>query len=567
MAILIANIGTSDLAIKIDNYYIPVGFDREEKNLPLDDLTSNEKEVWEQGLRNDLITEYVCPELGVTVKNGKFSLRELTEKLLYEYQNNPEKWHSRLSPGRIWGVVNTAIKTFNVKTAYLFVTNQPPTETRGYYSDTIHLFEILKLWFDRELNSKLELKSQEITTSAIDQDQLFDYYYKFFNKCHPSETILISMKGGTPQMATALKMQAIASVIPKQLFIDPQLSVKNILSGEPSTCQLTTYWYYLQSQKYQAVKLLLEERWDFDGAITILKDWQKVIGWLQQNEVHDPGIVKTQNTLSNAIALLSVAVDCLNLDIPSAKKRLTNLDLGISKDLNEQLRSNHDPNILNLYTRCRIYWELKQVSNLLVTLSSFYEEVLSKLLKIFEGESFLHKDKYKGEGKWYLDIPKMRQEMGEEYWQKFYRLEAPHNSRLTSDQVKKDPLFQLTGRPSKSNFLEVLVSYYQDTHKQTHGQKLLASLKRLDYWAQKRNRMIHQNQGMSVNTMKDVYENDKEENPDACPADKICEVMADICNSDLGIVHKHNRQKFVGDKADYYLYTPIRKWVIDQLLK
>ncbi|NEO72181.1 hypothetical protein [Moorena sp. SIO3H5] len=562
MAILIANIGTSDLAVKIEDYYIPVGFDREEKNLPLDDLTSNQKEVWEQRLRNDLITEYVCPELGVTVKEGKFSFRELTEKLLSEYQQNPEKWHYRISPGRIWGVVNTAIKTFNIKTAYLFVTNQPETETRGYPSDTIYLFEILKLWFDRELNSKLELKSWEITTSAVDQDQLFDEYYKFFNQRNPSETILISMKGGTHQMGTALKMQAIASVIPKQLFIDPQLSVKNILSGEPSACQLTAYWYYLQSQKYQAVKLLLKERWDFDGAITILKDWQKVIGWLQQNQVHDRGIVKTQNTLGNAIALLSVAVDCLNLDIPSARERLTNLELGICEDLKGQLKGKSESNILNLYTRCRIYWELNQVSNLLVTLSSFYEEVLSKLLEVFEGGRF-----FENQDKWYLDIPKMRQEMGEEYWQKFYNLEAPYNSRLKPDQVEKDPFFQLTGRPSKGNFLEVLVSYCQDTHKQTHGEKVLASLKRLDYWAQKRNQMIHQNQGMSKNRMKYEYENDKEKKSDACPPDKICDVMADICNSELDIVHKYNRQKFVGDKADYYLYTPIRKWVIDKLLK
>ncbi|NEO98731.1 MAG: hypothetical protein F6K58_08635 [Symploca sp. SIO2E9] len=383
MAILIANIGTSDLAVKIEDYYIPIGFDREEKNLPLDDLTSNEKDVWEQGLRNDLITEYVCPELGVTVKNGKFSLRELTKKLLYEYQQNPEKWHSRLSPGRIWGVVNTAIKTFNVKTAYLFVTNQPETENRGYPSDTIYLFEILKLWFDRELNSKLELKPQEITTSAVDQDQLFDYYYKFFNKRHPSETILISIKGGTPQMATA-------SGIPHQLFIEPQLSIKKILGGEPSACQLSAYWYYLQSQKYQAVKLLLEKRWDFEGAITILQDWQQLMGWLQKYQVADSGIAQTQNNLQNVIAVLSVAVDALNLDIPSAKKHLNDhLHLGICRDLNQQINSKSESIILNLYTRCRLYWNLRQVANFLVSLSSFYEQVLSKLLQIFEGKSFL----------------------------------------------------------------------------------------------------------------------------------------------------------------------------------
>ncbi|MBW4598420.1 MAG: hypothetical protein KME29_02100 [Calothrix sp. FI2-JRJ7] len=33
MTILIANIGTSDLLIKIDDYYVPVGFDRSEPNI------------------------------------------------------------------------------------------------------------------------------------------------------------------------------------------------------------------------------------------------------------------------------------------------------------------------------------------------------------------------------------------------------------------------------------------------------------------------------------------------------------------------------------------------------
>ncbi len=41
MAILIANIGTSDLAIKIDDYYFPVGFEWNEPNLDKSGLTDD----------------------------------------------------------------------------------------------------------------------------------------------------------------------------------------------------------------------------------------------------------------------------------------------------------------------------------------------------------------------------------------------------------------------------------------------------------------------------------------------------------------------------------------------
>jgi len=47
MAILIANIGTSDLAVKIEEYFIPVGFDRSEPNINIDDpaLTDDQKDI------------------------------------------------------------------------------------------------------------------------------------------------------------------------------------------------------------------------------------------------------------------------------------------------------------------------------------------------------------------------------------------------------------------------------------------------------------------------------------------------------------------------------------------
>lgn len=215
MTVIIANIGTSDLAIKIDDYYYPVRFDRSEPNIDYSDLTDNEKSAWQQ--REAFIKDFICNELKVPLdSNGDFSFREFTSKLLEAYSHEPKTWHQRIRPGRILGVIQASQEPkFQANTAYIFVTDQLATVKQGYPSDSIHLFDILSKWFELELY-KLKLKKIVIpqTISAIDQDGLLDYYYKFFvNEINNNETVLISIKGGTPQMQTALKIQAIAKKI------------------------------------------------------------------------------------------------------------------------------------------------------------------------------------------------------------------------------------------------------------------------------------------------------------------------------------------------------------------
>lgn len=92
-AILIANIGTSDLAVKIDDcddYHYPIGFDRDEPRLQekLKELEENKKQAWYK--KDEIIATKLCPKLNVKVtseedkKTGKifykFSFRELTQK-------------------------------------------------------------------------------------------------------------------------------------------------------------------------------------------------------------------------------------------------------------------------------------------------------------------------------------------------------------------------------------------------------------------------------------------------------------------------------------------------------
>ena len=142
---------------------------------------------------------------------------------------------------------------------------------------------------------------------------------------------MISIKGGTPQMQTALRIQAIASSLAKQLFIDPKLSIKQVLAGEASECELTSYWRYMRTQRYQSVKLLLDERWDFDGARQILKDWSKVLEFLDKRQI------SKEINLSNAKTRIKKIVQALNLGV-----NYLNLDNSITKESNPELASDSE---------------------------------------------------------------------------------------------------------------------------------------------------------------------------------------------------------------------------------
>ncbi len=250
MAILIANIGTSDLAIKINNYYIPVGFDRSEPNLDKSGLTPEENQTWRD--KDKLVAETLKEEIGLEYKveenrkkiQYKYSFRELTEKLWQVYQDQPSLWEPRIRPGRIWGVIQTAQLQFSVEEVYLFVTNQVTDKnTQGHFADSYYLFRILQLWFKKQL-PKLTLKAITLPAEvpANNQDALLDYYHQFFNQnITSSDTLLLSTKGGTPQMQTALQIQSLSSTAEKQLFLSPQLAIKRILAGEYSQC----YFHFL----------------------------------------------------------------------------------------------------------------------------------------------------------------------------------------------------------------------------------------------------------------------------------------------------------------------------------
>lgn len=560
MTILLANIGTSDLAVKMGDFYLPVGFDRSEPNIDYSELTENEKNIWERELRQEYISNVLCEELDVKVDRGRFSFRELTYKILEAYKKDENIWHQRIRPGRIWGVINSATEArFRVKKAYLFVTNQSETETKGYPSDSIYLFGILEKWFQIEIPQLRLIKiiiPQNI--AANNQDELLNYYYQFFNRIDKKEIFLISLKGGTPQMQNALKIQAVASDISKQLFINPKLSIKNILAGKPSECILNSYWRYIRTQKYHTVKVLLQKRWDFDGAEQIMLDWQKILKFLIREKITDEATVLTsERIIERIIIALKTGVDCLNLDNKSASQLIKyNYNFAQPTGLNSLLNIKGDEKLLNLYTQCRIHWDLGQVANLLAKMSSFYEEVLERLIIVLKGEKYFVKE-------WTIDTDLIRQQVSQQQWKAFLKIESRNYYKLNKHKQVK-----LEGRFTQRNFIEKILVPLSNIPTQQWS-AILDSLRELDFWFAQRNRIIHSAAGVSKRRMDEVLKDGRQsgnkEAIKACQPGQIRSVMAKICRSELRLVRKEYQEKFVGQKSSLYIYSGIVDWVVKQL--
>jgi hypothetical protein len=554
MAILITNLGTSDLAVKIDGHYFPIKFDRNEPNIILPPPNSNEAALWSQ--REDYIKEFLCNELKLD-KTAPF--RELTQKILAEYEQNPEDWHQRLCPGRIWGVITTAQEKYQIEEVYCFVTDQPKTEIKGYPSDTIHLFEILQKWFAKEI-SNLTLKPKIIDFAAVDQDTLFNYYYEFFNQINQEQDkILINIKGATRQMQTALQIQAMASMVEFQANLEPELVIVKLLHGEPSPCKVSVYWQYIRSQRYLAVRQLLQ-RWDFEGSIQLLQSWQSYLTTLIEEDIADKSSISENNTkIEQIIDALRIAVDCFNLDNIKASRDLRkpeNNHLRKETSLFQLVADNNYDRLLNLYTQCRIYWELNQIANFLARLASFGEETLHYLIQELNGSQYF--DKVKSPDNWDLVANKVESEL----WKLFESIEG-------SKCNDKYP-YRLPGRFSKRNFVNALIRYRNNPHEKTAWQKIIDSLNKIDYWIEKRNQIVHSAKGVSQESMQKSLNSDKNNNnsqsaSQACSPQEILKEITHISKQISQIVKKP-QSPFIGlNNTPLYIYSEVRDWVVSNL--
>ncbi|MCZ8224074.1 MAG: hypothetical protein O9324_08980 [Microcystis sp. LE19-84.1B] len=564
MTILLANLGTSDLSIKVtvdsQNYYFPIDFLSNEPNLnkKLKDLDNERRTIWDnmyQGF-NYVPNSQVYQDLGFPTQ--KQAVRELTKALQSSYQKESHKWHSLIRPTRIGSVIQKAV-AMGASKAYIFVTNQPTSHPQ----DTIYLFQIIQQWVQQEYPA-FELIQKELQLNLDPQnpnleDLVLEYYYNQLNEIYLEEnssqesTILVNVKGGTLHQKTALKIQAIASDFKNLLFIDPILDLNQLLEGKNSECQLTSYWLYQRNQKYQTVKLLLQKRWDFDGARVILKDWQETLIYLAKQV---PKIAsdtqKEQEKLTEILTRLDFAVSCFNLDKNALKD-------------NEQMEHNF---WLNLYTQCRIYWGLDEIANFLIRLSSFYEVTLNELIMGLRGQKYLINNNQNQ----YLAF--VRSKASQEFCNKFEELEPDFKRR---ERRERRDLYTLVNRYSKRNFVQILIEIDHPDRLEL-WQQILASLVKLDYWFDNRNALIHSGRGVSVQTMINQLEEDKRIGTDdkdkyKADPDKACHpnnILGEVLNI---AVHTYQllgqkSSPYVGwDKnTPYYLYSQLRDEICQQLI-
>ncbi|MGY2975693.1 hypothetical protein [Thermostichus sp. MS-CIW-37] len=556
MATLIANIGTSDLTVKIQGfeYYIPVGFDRDEPNEVAEDLTEDEKVIWERSSREDFVANGLCKELGVEVRGqgrNAYSFRELTEKLLAAYQQEPDSWQERIRPGRIWGVIHTAIEEFSVKKINIFVTNQNPPQ----HQDTCFLFEIIKRWIERHLQREDILFLKRVIPQNVkpnQQDLVLNEYYRFFvDEIDSNEVVLVSTKGGTPQMQTALRLQSITADIPKLLFLDPVLSKQKVLRGEPSPCTRTSYWQYQRTQKYRVVMQLLE-RFDFAGACQVLKSWQSILSFqIEQGVVSKSQLRSSRRLVDEAIKGLEVADSLINLDIEAARASKKEMNLDISLDLDAQINQAIENYrvLLNLYSQCRIYKQNLQVSHFLSRMSSLCEEILDEAIKKLGGNRYLEPAAVG----FRVEIREIRK-----------LLPQDQLSLLDSlDYVRNGQYAKILYRTSKLSFLDILLAIRKKDSESESLSLLKREINSLEFWIYKRNEMIHDSQGFSSNRISEL--NKEAKRIGACLYEEILKVLANILSSPLLQLPNIDKQNFTkGD--DLYLYTSLKKWVMEKLL-
>ncbi|MFN7215778.1 hypothetical protein [Microcystis sp.] len=558
MTILLANLGTSDLSIKVTvdskNYYLPIDFLSNEPNLnkKLKDLDNERRTIWDnmyQGF-NYVPNSQVYQDLGFPPQ--KQPVRELTKALQSSYQKESPKWHSLIRPTRIGSVIQKAV-AMGASKAYIFVTNQPTSHPQ----DTIYLFQIIQQWVQQEYPD-FELIQKELQLNLDPQnpnleDLVLEYYYNQLNEIYLEEnlsqesTILVNVKGGTLHQKTALKIQAIASDFKNILFIDPILDLNQLLEGKNSECQLTSYWLYQRNQKYQTVKLLLQKRWDFDGARVIVKDWQETLIYLAQEvSAIASDTQKEQEKLTEILTRLDFAVSCFNLDKNAVRD-------------NDKMEHNF---WLNLYTQCRIYWELDEIANFLIRLSSFYEVTLNELVIGLGGQKYLRNNNQN------QDWAFARNKASQEFYNKFQELEQ--------DFERRD-FYKLGNRYSKRNFVQTLIEIDHPDRLEL-WQQILASLVKLDYWFDNRNALIHSGRGVSVQTMIDQLQEDKrnwtddkdkyKSNPHkACHPNNILGEVLNIAVHTYQLLGQKSSPYVGWDKnTPYYLYSELRDEICQQLI-
>ncbi len=520
MTILIANIGTSDLAVQLDidghPYYLPIDF-LGEPNLPqkVAQLSPELQAIWNN--QSQYLQSLLYPKLGLPATKQRS--RDITELLLQNY----DQWQSRLSFVRILGVIKKA-KELGATKAYIFVTDQKgermPT---GHDKDTIFLYKLLYRWLqDKQFGLTLVDKTLPGDKNANDLEPMLAFYAATLANIRQTEDkdnclFLVSIKGGTPAMGTALQLQAMDAGFKNLVFIDPELSLPLVLAGEPSECKLTIYWGQLHAQKYRTLHLLLD-RWDFDGAITVIKDWQNTLSVLP-HEVALTQLSDLPQRQTAAIHALQLASCFFNFDRLGAQHILSHhQDISSLSYLDTDYES-----WLNLLSHCQIYWQLEQMANFLWCLSSFWEDVLNYLIEKLGGGRYFAGNL----GDWNLDKSQLEP--------KLWDFLAANDTKLRNWNFAQDGYYSLRMKRITKRYL-VRGMVDQQNGNFVAAKTINDGLKALNYWVDKRNDLIHRVKGASKQTMREMLTVDRAaKNGEAKIACEVDNLVATMNNLSLAV--------------------------------
>lgn len=310
------------------------------------------------------------------------------------------------------------------------------------------------------------------------------------------------------------------------------------------------------SLKSIAIVRQLLGRWDFDGAIQVLTDWEKTLQIVPNEVKQQVDLDATLEKLQTAIATLEVGVCFFNLDRAGAKNIIDSLSLNELKSWESEYNA-----WFNLYEQCRIYWELNQVANCLARMTSFWEDSLIYLMLGLGADRYLT-----GElSNWDLDKNKVETKL----WEPFAKKEAKKNSNFKTWDFDKKP-YRLISRFSKQRFAEAMIKFQQkDT---TLWNSIKDSLtKKLNYWVERRNDLIHRTEGISKTTMQEMLEADRAaENQNAiaaCEPDEILPQMANICCQTVKLLQGADATVPIGVDANapHYIYSAIIDKVLSEL--
>jgi hypothetical protein len=224
--------------------------------------------------------------------------------------------------------------------------------------------------------------------------------------------------------------------------------------------------------------------------------------------------------------------------------------------------NNYD-SLLNLYTQCRIYYELSQTANFLARVGSFYENAIIRLIKENGGYHYLDQ--------WKIKVNQLQNKIDQSLIKEFQQLEG---------RGYLENLYSIKfSRYSKRNYLDILIKHRAQTNSNLQSDLnnwnqhqfpfsgktfngVLGLFKALDYWIDKRNDLVHNAEGLSQVRINDFNRDRPQE---ACAYEDIIPILTEILKNPLVALNRNYRQEFV-EQDNYYIYSNAKESAIALLM-